>query len=208
VKDARFPLHVIPRSRFCWQHHNQSRNSSQLAALQDPSTGGTKGGSCVFRGHGCSGTNFTFRPLPRAARESLDDIEMYYEYDESISIHTAGTLAFEDVSGKQACAVCRYVIKKGAQGIKPNDDAALLSDVVDRFLVDVVLSALDGGGQPVRKRGHESVMQVAQELKSRVFRHFLMFHSLAFSQYPLCLMPDMHCSLMAGHPLDPLVQRL
>ena len=83
------------------------------------------------------------RPLRSYKRQTLGEAESCYEYEESIQCHMQGLLSAGNVSDKQACATCRYVISKGAQGIRPNMDSPFLKDVVDRCLVDCVLYALD-----------------------------------------------------------------
>lgn len=169
MSDASFLLHNIADARFCSLHHNQTRHSSAAAELVEPSIKGKKSGLCVFKDAGCAAKNNILRPLPELRRGSLEEIETYFEYNEAVYSHSAGSIEFCDVAGKQACGTCRYVISKEADGTPPNVDNATLKSATDRCLVDCILYALDAYNQDsVFVRGSDQLRDQAVLLKKKV----------------------------------------
>lgn len=110
IEGARFLLHNVSESRFRSLNHNHTRHASAFAASPEPALKGFRTGFCVFRERGCTGTNTSLRHLRFPSWETLRDTEIYYEYEEAVHNHSGGVLAIWEISGKQACSVCRYVV--------------------------------------------------------------------------------------------------
>ena len=144
VQEARDILKAVAKTKFCSLHHNQSRHAANAAARVDPGTRGAIAGICVFKDHGCFENSKSLRPLAMYKKETLEDTEAYLDAMDAANTISGGRLSLEDVTGKQVCANCRYVISKGITGVRPNFLINELKDSADRCLVDCVLFALDG----------------------------------------------------------------
>ncbi|PXF47001.1 hypothetical protein BWQ96_03191 [Gracilariopsis chorda] len=173
VEDGRFLLHQIGEVRFCSLHHNQTRHANDIAATEEPTLRGALSGYCIFKGQGCSGLSAVLRPLPNLKMETLEDTEVFCEYDDAVDIYSGGSLKFEDVAGKHACGNCRYIVTRGAQGIQPSFDTVTLTDATDRCLVDCILFALDKAAcNTVFMRGNDGITHAANDLRSAAIAPF------------------------------------
>lgn len=61
----------------------------------------------------------------------------------AIKSFSDGQLSIDQVAGKYACAVCRYILNKGCQGKKPLFQLSMLKESTGRCLMDFILYALD-----------------------------------------------------------------
>lgn len=99
-KDAGFLNHQITKARFCSFYHNQTRHSLNAAFLADPQSSENEHGCCIFKGNGCSCSSNTLRALPCYSRDTLEDEENYYDFEDSVQSHSAGGLHILDVDEK------------------------------------------------------------------------------------------------------------
>lgn len=132
-------LTSIPSTKLCRLHHNHTRHSMDYAMSQDTNRIGERQGLCVFTNNGCANTSSILRPLSKFGTSSIEDTEMYCEYVDAIESLSGGVLSMDHVSGKQAYATCRYVLTKGASGVRPIFQVSSSHDSADRCLVDCVL---------------------------------------------------------------------
>ena len=176
IAQARFLLQRLSDSRFCSFHHNQTRHCKDAVDNASPNERGLKRGFCVFRGKGCLQISSILRPISRPHPNTLEEIESYSEFVDSIHSHSGGALGAADVFRQQACGTCRYVLGKGSTGTRPMVDNAVLKCATDRCLVDCVLFALEmettGEQESVYIRGNEDVMTEARKLKEVVVAPF------------------------------------
>ena len=169
VQEARDILKAVAKTKFCSLHHNQSRHAANAAARVDPGTRGAIAGFCVFKDHGCFENSKSLRPLAMYKKETLEDTEAYLDAMDAVNTVSCGRLSLEDVTGKQVCANCRYVISKGITGVRPNFLINELKDSADRCLVDFVLFALDANNYTAEYcRVNEVSFRLANELKANI----------------------------------------
>ena len=104
--------------------------------------------------------------------DTIEDIEEYCEYVDIVSNLSIGQFSIDDVSGKHACGTCRYLLTKGAQGIRPRFHVSLLKDSADHCLVDCVLYALDENLYESDYSWSNHISELAEELRSDVICPF------------------------------------
>lgn len=173
-EDSRTLFKSIPTTKLCRVHDNHTRHSMDYAQSQDVNRIGERQGLCVFTNNGCTKTCSILRPLSMFGTSSIEDTEMYCEYVDVIESLSGGMLSIDDVSGRQACPTCRYVLSKGASGVRPNFPVYSLEYSSDRCLVDCVLYSLDAEvTDTVFKYYSENLSKAANDLRGKVICPFL-----------------------------------
>lgn len=175
IADAPYLLRQLSDERFFSFHHNQTRHCKEEAFRFELNQRGMKRGVCVFTDNGCLQTSTIIRAILRHHPISLEEIELYAEYDDSVQIHSSDVLNASNVVRRRAYGTRRYVIAKGYSESKPAADSAMLRCATDRCLDNCILFALDTANgrnsESVYMRVNADIFAEAQKLKETVVDH-------------------------------------
>lgn len=76
------------------------------ASQHEPFLNGNKNRYSIFRGKNCVRSFCVLRPFLNYGKDTLEDTETFYEFNEAVKVHSGGSLSIDDAHGIHASGDC------------------------------------------------------------------------------------------------------